>query len=505
MKRLTWFILLILSTLTASAQAIITIGDKDISKQEFEYYYQKNNAGQIQDISRNDYLEMFIDFKLKVEEAYAMQYDTASSFQEELAGYRNQLITPYLTDSAKLKELVKEAYQFLLEDVEASHILFAVNSPEEADAALQKAKKARKGLKKSNFAKVATELSDDPSVQFNQGYLGWFTGGQMVYPFEKAAYQLKKGKISQPIRSDFGYHLILLHDRRPSKGEIRVAHILKRKPYQADSAQLATVKEEVFKIHQQLKEGANFAEFARLYSDDKETLQGGELPWISLGKTPPEFEKAAFDLNAENRLSEPVEAVYGWHLIYLLEKRPIGSFESYQEKLTNRVKMDQRRAIVNRSFIDKLKKEYNFKIGKNDTIATFANQIISKEDFGKFIESVGDTNVTQEAYIDVRLMQYENQQLENKYPEFGMLMNEYREGILLFNICNDLIWSRASKDTEGLQKFFEENRADYPSDYTYKKGPVVNDYQVYLEKQWVQQLREKYTVTIHHDVLNNIP
>mgnify|MGYP003488253912 FL=1 len=180
MKRLTWFILLILSTLTASAQAIITIGGKDISKQEFEYYYQKNNAGQIQDISRNDYLEMFIDFKLKVEEAYAMQYDTASSFQEELAGYRNQLITPYLTDSAKLKELVKEAYQFLLEDVEASHILFAVNSPEEADAALQKAKKARKGLKKSNFAKVATELSDDPSVQFNQGYLGWFTGGQMV-------------------------------------------------------------------------------------------------------------------------------------------------------------------------------------------------------------------------------------------------------------------------------------------------------------------------------------
>ena len=102
-------------------------------------------------------------------------------------------------------------------------------------------------------------------------------------------------------------------------------------------------------------------------------------------------------------------------------------------------------------------------------------------------------------------MQYENQQLENKYPEFGMLMNEYREGILLFNICNDLIWSRASKDTEGLQKFFEENRADYPNDYTYKKGPVVNDYQVYLEKQWVQQLREKYTVTIHHDVLNNIP
>lgn len=505
MKRLTWILLLAISAITASAQALVTINGKDISKQEFLYYYQKNNAGHAQDISRNDYLEMFIDFKLKVEEAYSLQYDTVQSLHEELNGYRNQLIAPYLTDSTKINELVEEAYQFLLEDIETSHILFVANSPQEAEEALEKAKKARKKLKKSNFAQVATEISEDPSAKANQGYLGWTTGGYLVYPFEKAAYNLKKGKISQPIRSNFGYHLILLHNRRPAKGEIRVAHIFKRKPQQADSAQLALIQEEVYSIYQQLQEGANFADLARKYSEDSNAAQGGELPWIAVGNTTPEFEQVAFELDAEKRLSEPVEADYGWHIIYLLEKRPIRPIDTYKEQLINRIKMDERRSMVTQSFIDKLKKEYQFKTGKNDTIATFANQVITQQAFDSITQSPATAHLTKDGYINMRILQYENQQLETKYPEFGMLMKEYQEGILLFNICNDLIWNKAGKDTEGLQSYFEANRSEYPADYTYKKGPVINDYQVFLEKQWVQQLREKYTVTIHHEVLNSIP
>ena len=505
MKKLACILLLATCTLAGMAQTLLTINGKDISYQEFEYYYQKNNHNQAQNISREDYLEMFVDFKLKVEEAYVQQYDTASSFQQELNGYRNQLIGPYLTDTLKRNELTKEAYQRLLEEVETSHILVAINNPADADAALKRAKDIRKRLKKSNFASLAKEFSEDPSAQENNGYLGYATGGSYVYPFETAAYSLKKGQISQPVKTAFGYHLIMLHNKRPANGEIRVAHIFKRKPMQADSATLANIKAEVYNIYQQATEGANFATLARKYSEDGSAAQGGELPWISVGNTNATFEEAAFALNAENRLSQPIEADYGWHIIYLLEKRPIRPFEFYKADLQRRVTMDERRRIIQQSFIEQLKKEYNFKWGKKDIVATFADQTLTQTDYQQFLQETAHGADSLEQYIYTRMITYENNHLETKYPTFGLLMNEYREGILLFNIFNDLIWSKASKDTEGLKAFFAEHKEDYPANFTHAKGPVINDYQMWLEKQWVQQLREKYAVTIHYDVLNSHP
>ena len=505
MKRIFLILFVGLTTASAVAQTIVTIGNQAISKAEFEYYYQKNNHNQIQSISPTDYMNMFIDFKLKVTEAYAQKYDTVKTFQEELEGYRNQLVGPYLTDTIKRNELVQEAYQRMLEDIEVSHILFSFDFPSQAPEALAKAEKARKKIKKSNFAQKAMELSEDPSVQYNQGYLGYATGGTYVYPFEEAAYKLKKGKISQPVRTAFGYHLILLHNKRPSNGEVRVAHIFKQKPQHADSVQLAEIKASVYDIYQQLKDGANFAEMASSHSEDGNASKGGEMPWIKLGDTNPYFEEAAFALNAEKRLSEPVEAPYGWHIIYLLEKRPIPSFEHYKASLETRVMQDERRRIIRDSFMEKLKQTYQFKSGKDSIIATFADQVLTQAELDDFCQTHPHAADSVSDFINYRLLQYENEQLENKYPEFGMLMNEYRDGILLFNICNDLIWSKASKDTDGLKAYFEANRANYPTDYTYNKGPVINDYQTYLEKQWIESLRQKYPVTIHQDVLNTIP
>lgn len=507
MKRIFLILFVGLTTASAVAQTILTINDTQISKQEFEYYYNKNNHNQIQQISAAQYMDMFVNFKLKVAEAIANQYDTVQAFKDELQSYRNQLVAPYLTDTVKRNELVAEAYQHLLEDIEVSHILFAIDFPNEAPTALEKAQQARKKLKKSNFAKKAVELSEDPSVQYNKGYLGYATGGTYVYPFEQAAYALKKGKISQPIRTNFGYHLILLHNRRPSNGEIRVAHIFKQKPQYADSAQLESIKTEVYSLYQQLQDGADFAQLAQEHSEDTSAAKGGELPWMSLGDTNPIFEEAAFALNAETRLSQPIEAPYGWHIIYLLEKRPIGPLEQYKDQLATHVSQDERRRIIQQSFIEKLKKEYNFQQAKNnkDIIATFANQTLTQADCDAFCQSHPHSADSISDFINYSLIQYENSQLEQKYPEFGMLMQEYKDGILLFNICNDLIWSKASKDTEGLKAYFEANKAEYPADYTYKKGPVVNDYQTYLEKQWLESLHRKYTITINQDVLNTIP
>ena len=214
MKRTFLILCMGLTTAWAVAQTLVTINNKAISVDEFEYYYQKNNTNQAQQLTREQYMDMFINFKLKVEEAYAQKYDTASAFQKELEGYRKQLVGPYLTDSVKRNELVQEAYQHLLEDIEVSHILFRIDFPNEEAHALEKAQKARKRLKKEDFAKVAAEVSEDPSVVENKGYLGYTTGGQFVFPFERAAYNLKVGEISQPVRTQFGYHIIKLHTFR---------------------------------------------------------------------------------------------------------------------------------------------------------------------------------------------------------------------------------------------------------------------------------------------------
>lgn len=505
MKRIFLILCMGLTTAWAVAQTLVTIGDKNISVNEFEYYYQKNNHNQTQPMSRAEYMDMFVNFKLKVAEAYSQQYDTVTAFQNELNGYRNQLIAPYLTDSVKRNELVQEAYQHLLEDIEVSHIMFRIDFPNEEPMALEKAKKARKRLKKEDFAKVAAEVSEDPSVVQNKGYLGFTTGGQFVFPFERAAYNLKVGEISQPVRTSFGYHLIKLHSRRPSKGEVELAHIFKSIPEYADSTQRIAIEAVVMRLYQSLLEGADFAALAKNNSEDDSAAKGGKLPWLGVGMSNPWIENAAFALTEIGQISEPVQAPYGWHIFQLLDKRPIRPIEAYEPMINTQINMDERRIEIRQSFVDKLKKEYKFKKGKKGNIAIFADQVLTQEDLEAFCQEKPHSNDSINDFINYSILAYENKQLEKKHPEFGLLMNEYREGILLFNICNDLIWSKASKDKEGLQQFFEQNKENYPADYTYNKGPVINDYQSYLEEQWLNALRQKYAVTIHYDVLNNLP
>ena len=465
-------IALILSSLlvcsVAAAQTLLTINDKEISKQEFEYYYNKNNHIDSDSLSAKDYLDMFINFKLKVEEAYTLKYDTASSFSEEFEAYRTPLANAYLTDSVKIKELEKEAYSYLLKDIYVSHILFRANSDNDS-IALEKALAAKKRAKKMDFNKLATEVSEDPSVVYNEGNLGWVTGMTMVYPFEKAAFTLKKGKVSDPIKTHFGYHLIKVDKTRPTRGEVEVAHIFKRKPEGADSAQIDAIRKEMHRIHAVLKNGGVFEDLVRAHSEDKNTKPGGVLPyWVSTGQTNDLFEDAAFALKNPGDFSEVVEAPYGFHIIQLVDKHEKPDYDRWIAQIQTRIRMDERALIVRESFINKTRKEY------------------------KLADSLTNEQVLEHA----------NANLEKKYPEFGFLMQEYRDGILLFNISKDKVWDKASQDEAKLKEIYEKEIFDKP--YNKVRGILISKYQDELEKQWVKELREKYTITINEKVLNSI-
>ena len=457
--------LLVCSVITA--QTLLTINDKEISKQEFEYYYNKNNHIDSDSLSAKDYLDMFINFKLKVEEAYSLKYDTVASFNEEFESYRTPLAAGYLTDSATIKVLEKEAYNFLLKDIEVSHILFRIDNPEDTIVAYEKALAAKKRAKKMDFNKLAEEVSEDPSVVINKGKLGWVTGMTMVYPFEKAAFALKKGKISEPVRTMFGYHLIKVHNIRPTRGEIQVAHIFKYKPQDADSTQIKEIREEMHRIHKVIENGGEFEDLVKAHSEDQNTLKGGVLPWIVTGKTNEIFEDAAFALTSPGEISPVVEAPYGFHIIQLKEKLNKPSYDKWIPQIQTRIRMDERSKIVRNSFTKKLRKEYN-------------------------LDSLSDTE----------LLEYENANLEKKYPEFGYLMQEYRDGILLFNISKDLVWDKATKDEDKLKEIYEKGNFDKP--YNKVRGIVISQYQDELEKEWIKELRKKYTITINEEVLNSI-
>ena len=481
---------------------LMTVGGNKIQAGEFIRMYKKSvEPGKPLDI--DVYLKQYIVFKLKVTDAIRNGYDTTKSFRTELNGYRNQLAQNYLTDTQTKEKLLQTAYQRSLTEINSWHILVALApeaSPEDTLRAWQKASAIRERIiKGESFEQVARGSSDDQSVKINGGNLGYFTVFQMIMPFEDAAYALKKGVISEPVRTPYGYHLIKVADKRSSKGRIKVAHIMKAAPPGTGETEAKQAEDEINNIYKKLQAGTPFSELAKQYSDHKESaVKGGELDWFGTGEIISDFSEAAFSIRDTGTYTKPVRTIYGWHIIKLLERKPPGSFEESKSFLESKINQSYLNSISKKSFVEKLKKEYKFKINQDaynwfvqstDTLIiqglkkydratmpavslySFANQSVTTDDFANYIEKRGPMIVTKDSVIFInrsietrasdQLINYENSVLEKKYPEFRYLMNEFHDGILLFEISGKKVWNTVNDDSVGLRRYYEEHKKNY--------------------------------------------
>ncbi len=492
-------------TVNAQEQTLLTVAGDKISKTEFERVFYKNNNKENSNDQKSvrEYLELYINYKLKVKEAEALKMDTSEAFVTELTGYRKQLAQPYLTDKDVNENLVKEAYDRLQKDVRATHVLIKVAQdalPKDTLAAYNKAIRIREKLVKgADFYKMAKDSSDDPSAKENSGDLGYFTGMQMVYPFETVAFNTKPGQISMPVRTRFGYHIIRVEDVRPAVGEIHAAHIMiKSTANDADSVELEA-KRRIDDIYAKVKAGEKWDDLVAQYTEDKGSAKtGGALPWFGTGRMVPEFEKAAFALKNDGDISEPIKSAYGWHIIKRLEKRALPSFEEKKAELKAAITRDSRSEIGKTSLVNRIKKENGFKetplnkdafiksldsslvngtyndssaMGMTKPLFTLGSKTYTQKDFATFLmkHQVKHNNSNSQAvaytqynqFVEESCIALEESMLDKKYPEFKSLMQEYRDGILLFDLTDKMVWSKAVKDSAGLAAFYDKNKGNY--------------------------------------------
>jgi peptidyl-prolyl cis-trans isomerase SurA len=496
-----------------SDPVLMTINNKPVLKSEFEYIYNKNNSNNSLDKKTLDeYVDLFVNFKLKVEEAKTQGIDTTKSFITELAGYRSQLTKPYLTDSKVDDALLHEAYDRSKEDVDVSHILIRIPqnaTPEDTLKAFNEINSIWKRVQKEDFAKVAREVSQDQSADKNSGHIGWVSAFRTVYPFETMAYQTPVGSISKPVRTAFGYHILKIHARRNSLGEILVSHIMIFTS-KGDEAQNKKAKVTIDSLYQRVLAGDDFGTLAKTYSNDKgSSVKNGELPWFGTGRMVPQFETAAFDLKKVGDVSQPIQSDYGWHIIKLMDKKGLAAFDELKADLERKVKHDERANSGQHAFLMKSRITNNYqqnnanvqefskilskrKLTDSTFIAeaskldkplfSFAGKNFTQADFAKYLKknNTSDKSIPSEiideklnAFADAELLSYEDSQLENKYDDFRFLMEEYHDGILLFEVSNREVWEKASKDTQGLDSYFKTHKNDYTWEKPHFKGHVI--------------------------------
>lgn len=487
----------------SSKEVLFTVDDKPFYTDEFIRVYNKN-LDLVKDESQKDlnqYLDLFVGYKLKVSKANKLNLQTGVQYQNELKGYRAQLSKNYTTDSKVTKELVDEGYKRLLKEVKASHILILVDenaSPEDTLVAFKKINEVRaRVLKGDDFGNLALEFSQDPSAKENKGNLGYFTSFRMVYAFENGAFNTPLGSVSKPIRTRFGYHLIKVTDIRDNRGEVAVAHIMIMKP--KDGETTLDPKATIEDIYKKLQQGENFEELAKQFSEDKSSAsKGGVLNRFSSGQlSSEEFESQAFSLNKENPLSKPFETQFGWHIIKFMERFPIKSYEDSRIELENKISKDDRSRLITNSLSEKLSKKYPMKRDSklyNNLVKLVTNDFYESKwtlpenakSFTGTLFAVGTKNITGTNFLDYvysqqksgiaikpiekladklfqnfaneQRNQYYNDNLEAEFPEFSAVMDEYRDGLLLFDLMDKEIWQRSKTDSIGLNAFYETQK-----------------------------------------------
>ena len=495
-------------TFTAKAQNLFTFGNHSVTKEEFLRVYKKNSinkAPDMSDTSLRSYLNLYSLFRMKVAEAEKERLDTLPSIQKELDNYRKTLAKTYLTDEQVTNKLIHEAYDRMKMDVHAEHILVSCTPGTDTVAPARKIDSIYNEIitKKANFEDLARALSDDKGSKDNGGDLGYFSGMQTVYAFENEAFNTPVGKISKPFRTQFGYHIVKVIDKRTDPGQLKVAQIMIAVPKSRGEEAVTAGKKRADSVIAKLKAGAKFEDLVKEYSDDHfSNKEGGVMKPFGMGKMAPTFEKAAFALKTPGELSEPIHTDYGWHIIKLIAKVPIEPYDTIYTQLKHRVENDSRAQAARDQFFANIKAKNGFKeyadaikeisdkliaipdTGKDAKVVkaanynnmmkpvfTMAGKTYLQSDFAKFFETLTHGKINGphipvvhdgfNMYVSNVVNDFEEHKLVEENPEFRNLMEEYRDGIMLFELMDRNVWGKASHDSEGLKKFFETLKGKY--------------------------------------------
>ncbi len=496
-------------------ELLLKVNDEHITTEDFVRVYEKNLAliKDSKDNSPEQYLDLYVDYKLKVQEAKKRGLHNKASYKNEIASYKSQLAKDYLNDVVVTDKLVQEAYYRTKNELRARHILIRVRPdalPKDTLAAYNQVLEARKRITGGeDFTTIARAYSQDPSVKRNGGDLGWFKAFKMVYPFENEAYNAPIGKVSQPFRTSFGYHIVQPMATRISQGAVQVAHImiaLKQK----DTTIKAAAK--INEVNDLLEKGVAFKTLVLNYSDDKNSAKKGGLlsPFEKGQLSSATFEDVAFSLDSIGATSKPFKTKFGWHILKLVKKNPLQSFEEMRPLLTKRVTKDARARVISQELNARLREQYQitqepvvinyFKIAfpevydsnfsiltSNSTLDKNAFTIGSKpftyndiaqvlqKKYNKAPYASKDYFVNKEVkiFIDNALTAYHKSHLEEQDEDFRLLIKEYKEGLLLFDLLQSEIWDKAQKDSVGLQTFFNKNAKHYKKQKTYRTRVIT--------------------------------
>lgn len=482
---------------------LLSVGNDKVTLSEFESIYRKNNNKdqKIDKKSLDEYIELFINFRLKVREAKELGFDTTANFRNEFNGYKKQLSQPYLKDKNAEEKMLKEAYERLGKDLKVSHILIKAKSdcllPEDTIELYNKTMQIRGRLDKEKFEDVASQVSEDDYSKNKGGELGWFTALMWAYSFESVAYNLKPGQVSMPVRTSYGYHLIKLQDSRQAKGEVKVAHIFVNAP-DNDTAAVRKGKIKIDQAYQKLKGGAAFKDLVTEFSDDKQSAaSGGEMPWFGIGKMVGPFEEKAFSLTEKESYTEPFKTKYGYHIVKLIDKRGQKPYDQAKEELFKQIQRNPRYKNLADLFVNSIKAEYNFQENpaftaevkklenpaskqikftdfekiSSDWVFAFGNKKTKTSDLIEFMKprlgKAGEFTLCQlrekhlNPLIQLKALMFAEENLEVKYPEYKALLNEYRDGILLFDLMDKKVWTKSVEDSVGLKSYYDANKENY--------------------------------------------
>ena len=543
------FILVQSTVLAQNKDVLFTIDNHNYYTDEFVRVYNKNLDLVKDDSQKNldNYLELFIGYKLKVEKANKIVLQNSVNYQNELKSYRNQLSKNYISDSKVTNELVQEAYERMKQEIRASHILVLVDesaAPEDTLKAYQKILDIKKRIDLGeDFVKVAQQFSEDPSVKENNGDLGYFSSFRMVYPFENAAFSTEMGQTSKPFRTRFGYHIVKVVDKRANRGEVTVAHIMILKPSDPVIKTEDKSKQTIEDIYKKIQQGESFESLAQQFSEDKSSAsKGGVLQRFGSGQlSSEEFENVAFSLQNKNDISQPFQSQFGWHIVKLIDKHSMQSLSEMKSELEEKIRKDERSLLITNSLSKKLRVKYtyskvqktlsavkkvvndnfynqtwevptNAKDNPSEILVINKSKKVSSLQFLNFIYSQQKVKlkikpVTKlvdelfEKFIDEQLNAYYNENLENEFPEFKYVMEEYRDGLLLFDLMDKEIWTKAKTDTLGINVFFKNNTKNYLWKKRYKVDILSSTDKIIIDKAQ-NFLKKGKTIDYIKDKLN---